>query len=417
MLIMTILILFVAILFISATIGSIVCLNKLKMNENSMMKEDIAIFSLINCFDYTSMFGNKKGNLRGPMNLSINNENVIGHVYFGYLSPSLQFKKYLVLDSEIVDSNNRAKNNKKSFKPIPTFTYSHFIINPNDNLGNVNIREYCSGIIRSNKQNNVFTNIFGSAIQESGKPYIYMQDIFVDDYKGLANNYGFYISNSSDLILNFYNNQLLINPVNFLYNLTDKYILAIKNNGYTIRMVGLDSAAQNYSKIQVDHNLMIITDSPVVIESDIQGNGSLMIVSTYKDNSNICSINMDIDAYIHHSLFPDSIHENINSIYYGNLPVYNDIYLKSIFIATNGSFGFLEKTVNNHVLNRYNILGGLIEYNINYNMKHFDNITDPYYHLSIIRDETFLNISYNDEFPFISPPVSKNIFTFDSKYF
>ena len=117
LLIMTILILFVVILFISAAIYSVVCLNRLQMNENIVIRENIAVNSLISQFDYLSLYGDDKANLRGNLNIILNEESASGKVTFD----SLGELKYLICEAQVDDQKDKKQIKKTAFKPVPLF--------------------------------------------------------------------------------------------------------------------------------------------------------------------------------------------------------------------------------------------------------------------------------------------------------
>lgn len=429
LLIMTLLILFISLIFVTAIVWSVTCLNNLQKNENISIKENISVKSLVNNFDNISINGDKKANLRGPFNILINGEASTGSISFDYLHDNAHIRKYLILDAIIADSKGKAAVHQKAFKPVPTFTYSHFVINPNSNLGDSRVREDCYGVIRANNENNDFTNVGGTAIQDTGKPYIYMQNINIDEYINMANNYGLYLDTtnlSSDVTLLFYDNgPILVKPSNNWVNINQNAVMVIKNNGNKVKIAGINSNNGFYKAIEFPHNLTIITDSPIFIESDIYSNNSSIIISTFEDTDTITAFNMDINQYIQHKFMPDDVNIDVSSIYYrtNGDNSYNNVYLKSIFIAPNGSFGFIKNTYNGgpdyntHIFNRYNVIGGVIEYNSNYDRKIFDDVPSSLTHISYIRDDSFYNIAPDGEFPFIAPPVAKNLFVFNSKYF
>ena len=156
LLIMVLLILFVAILFASASIYSVVALNNLYKNENEVMKENIAITSLINEWDNITVLGDKMSNERRDYSNSFNGEIALGKTKFDYLNKNSKIRKYLIFEAKVEDTNERKSNEKIAYKPVPLFNYSHFVINPDEELGNANIIEENYGIVRANKENNNF---------------------------------------------------------------------------------------------------------------------------------------------------------------------------------------------------------------------------------------------------------------------
>lgn len=426
LLIMVILILFVVLTFITATAWSIVCLNNLQKNENIIIKENIAISSLQNIFDNISMYGDKKSNLRGLLNVTINNETAYGNISFDYINSESKDRKYLILDSMIIDTKGKNKIHKKVFKPVPLFTYSHFVINPNENLGDKKVTEECYGIIRANKIDNDFINISGDALKDCGKPYIYMQDININNYQNIGDSILIdKTAMSQDISLLFYDNDtILIYPFMDIYKISGNCMIIVKNKGYKVRIMGVNYNTNLYSDIKINNNITFITDSPIFIESDIYNdNNDFLFISTFKDTNTETAINMDINKYIEHKFIPDGYNIDTNSFYYGVAEKYVNVKLKSIFFAPNGSFGFIEKTYNGgfdynpNVHHIYYIYGGIIEYNVNYPMKKFEILPSPYINLICRRNDEFLNINSSSEFNFISPPISKNIFSFHAKYF
>ena len=420
LLIMVILILFVTLTFITAAVWSVTCLNNLQKNENIIIKENMAMSSLNNTFDNISMYGDKKANLRGPLNIIMNGETAYGDITFDYLNSEAKDKKYLILDAKITDTKGKATIRKKVFKPVPLFNYSHFVINPDESLGDNNVREECTGIIRANKVDNTFTNISGSAIKDKGKPFIYMQDINIDRYKDIAD---IKIDKSQDIALLFdYNDNIIVYPFMETYKIHDNSLIVVNNSKYKVRIIGVNNDL--YTDININYNITFITDSPIYIESNINSdNYDFIFVSTFKDTDIETAFNMDINKYIEHKFIPDGNNIDINSLYYGIGTGYNEIKLKSIFFAPNGSFGFLENTYdggvyyNPDIYHMYRIIGGIIEYNSNYKMKKFETLPLPYIHLTCERNEKLLNIKSDKEFGFIAPPLAKNIFAFNFKYF
>lgn len=428
-LIIVLLILCVSLLFITATILNLNNLNKIQSNENVYIKEKLSIDSCINLFNNLSLYGNEKGNLRGPINISINNEKVFGTISFDYLKYNSKEMKHLILNAEVDDTNGKAKVQKIAIRPVPTFNYSHFVIDVNDELGDAHVREECIGLIRANNPNNLFTNIVGSATKLKGKPYIYMQDIDINSYSYLAKYDGLYLdysSNPTDMNIFFYdNNKIFIEPHSIIYNITKHSVIVIKNGNCRVNLIGMDSN-NNYSSIKTQFNITFVTNSPIFIESDIYSKNDFIFISTFKDNNIYSAINMDINKYIEHKFIPNGVDINTSNIYYDLYKNYylkeNRIYLKSIFIATNGSFGFQSNTYNGgehynyNVFNTYYIMGGIIEYRSNYEMKQFEDIPISYNHIVCQRNDTYLNFPSDIALPFIAPPVAENLFSF-SKYF
>ena len=431
MLIMVLLILFISLLFITAALWSVVSLNRLQSNENIVIKKNIAINSCINFFNYSALYGDSKSNLRGPISLLTNGESSSGVVSFGYLNSLLKDRKYLILDVKVDSTDGKAPVTKKAFKPVPIFNYAHFVMNPDEEFGHSFIREECHGVVRANKQGNSFTNISGPALKDSGKPYIDMQDIDIDHYAHLAVRDGLYFdfaAGACDIDLFFYdNNKLVIYPYATVNYIDRNSVIAIKNGGYNINIFGVNSSTNTYDIINPNFNITFATDSPIVINSDIYSNNDFIFISTFHDSPSKTAFSMNIDKYIENKFIPNGTDIDTSSIYYDFSGVYaeleNVVYLKSIFVATNGSFGFRENTYsggvnyNHNIFNTYHIIGGLIEYDINYSMKKFENIPSSYMHLICKRNELYFNTLPAEEFPFIAPPLSKNIFCFTSKYF
>lgn len=432
LLIMVLLILFVAILFASASIYSVVALNNIYKNENEIIKEDIAVTSLINEWDNITMFGDKMSNERRDYSNSFNGEIASGKTKFDHLNKNATLRKYLIFEAKVEDTNERNINEKIAYKPVPLFNYSHFVINPEEELGNPSIIEENYGIVRANKENNSFININGNCIKDSGKPYIYMQNIDIDKYGLLSENYGFDFDMSylnTPINIYFYkNNTFRVLPTNNTYNIKENSIICFRNNNLPIRIVGIDETTNLYSSIQLNFNITFVTDSPIFLESDIINPEKLLMISTAKDNSNFTAINFDINKYIDHKLYPDTLNFDINSIYYGipdgitDIDEINTVMLNGIFFTPDGSFGILENvyssdSYNSDCKNRYWINGGLIEYNVNYPMKKFETLPNNISNILLQRNDNLLNINSHDEFPFIAPPISKNIFIFNKKYF
>lgn len=437
MLIMVLLILFVAILFASASIYSVVALNNLYKNENEIMKEDIAIISLINEWDNIVLLGEKCSNERGKYTQDFNGEFVSGETKFDFLNENSKVRKYLIFDTKVDDTNERKNNKKIAYKPVPLFNYSHFVINPEEELGTPTVIETNYGIVRANKENNNFVNINGNYIKDSGKPYIYMQNIDIDKYSLLAENYGFNFDtghlNTEIDILFYKNNTFKILQTNIIYNISENSLICFKNNNLPIRIVGIDENTNLYSPVQLNFNITFISDSPIFLESDIINPNKLLVISTAKDNI-FAAINFDINKYIGHKLYPDNINVDVSSIYYGttnnitevngivDINEINTVVLNSIFFTPNGSFGILENTYidnfyNSDCRNNYWINGGIIEYNVNYPLKKFEILPNNIFNITIQRSEYLFNTNKYDEFGFISPPISKNIFIFNKKYF
>ena len=151
------------------------------------------------------------------------------------------------------------------------------------------------------------------------------------------------------------------------------------------------------------------------------------MISTAKDDV-FPAISFNINKYIDHKLYPDKINIDLSSIYCGtangitDFDEINTVILNGIFFTPNGSFGILENTYsdasyNNDCKNNYWIRGGIIEYNVNYPLKKFEILPSNITNILIQRSDNLLNINSYDEFDFIAPPISKNIFIFNKKYF
>jgi hypothetical protein len=431
LLIMVLLILFVAILFASASIYSVVALNNLYKNENEVMKENIAITSLINEWDNITVLGDKMSNERRDYSNSFNGEIALGKTKFDYLNKNSKIRKYLIFEAKVEDTNERKSNEKIAYKPVPLFNYSHFVINPDEELGNANIIEENYGIVRANKENNNFTNITGNCIKDSGKPYIYMQNVDVEKYALLAENYGFdfntsYLNTTIDIYF-YKNNTFRVLPENNIYNIKENAVICFRNNNLPIRIVGIDETTNLYSSIQLNFNITFVSDSPIFLESDIINLDKLLMISTAKDDV-FPAISFNINKYIDHKLYPDKINIDLSSIYCGtangitDFDEINTVILNGIFFTPNGSFGILENTYsdasyNNDCKNNYWIRGGIIEYNVNYPLKKFEILPSNITNILIQRSDNLLNINSYDEIDFIAPPISKNIFIFNKKYF
>lgn len=415
LLIMVILILFVVLLFITASILAVHGLNNLQKNENIEIKEQNAIRSLINEFNELSMFGDIRGNIRGDISININNEIANGNIK--YKSFNNNDKKYLILESKIINNKGKAINNKISYKQVPEFTYTHLVMNPEEELGNEKVLEKCNGIIRANKENNSFKNIIGNVVKESGGMNVYMQDIDVNDYSYLAKKDKLYLENNSDISLFFNdNNKVFIYPLYKELEINKDCIIAIKNHGHKVRLIG-NNENNLYIDIKTSNYITFVTDSPIYIESNILGD--FMFISTFKDTDTEAAFNFDINNYIDHVLKSEEVMNN--KINYDEIDMLeiNFIHLGSVFIATQGSFGFLKNTYvsngyNPEIMDQYEIVGSLIEYNSNYKLKNFNTNDGINPQLIIDFDKRLIG---DDQFLFKSPPVAKDILTFDMKYF
>ena len=97
--------------------------------------------------------------------------------------------------------------------------------------------------------------------------------------------------------------------------------------------------------------------------------------------------------------------------------------MQAVIFTPNSTFGYIQKTYvdpfyNVNTANQLVITGGIIEQNSRYDLKQFDinlPIIEP--HLICQRNVTFLTVLDAQLFPFVNPPLAKNIFVFDSKYF
>jgi len=247
-----------------------------------------------------------------------------------------------------------------------------------------------------------------------------MQDINVDDYSYLAKKDNLYLENDSDISLFFKgNDKISVYPLNKELDINKNCVIAIKNHGCKIRLIG-NNENDIYSDIQTVGYITFVTDSPIYIESNIFGD--FMFISTFKDTNTEAAFNFDINNYIDHMLKPDGFLD-INSKYYGevdkNVLQINPINLGATFIATQGSFGFLENTYisdgyNSGIMDQYIISGSLIEYNSNYKLKNFNKNDGANPQLIINFNKQIIE---EDRFLFLSPPVAKDILTFDLKYF
>jgi len=430
MIVIVLLILLLALGLISAAIYSVALLGQSQSNNSTSEKEHMSIFSLVNTLDNQILTG-AKSNFRGDVNYVYNGKTSGGKAYIGQLTNNAD-KTYLMLDMYMIDRGGKRPLYKKGFKPLPLFNYTHFVIDPADDLGDISVREEDNGIVRANKIDNLFTNMTGVATKENGQPYIMMQEIDISEYEDTVYNYGIpVISNNSDLSLYFANNQTLyVDPLGLSYPIAQNSLIVVKNNGNAVKLLGgtvPGNPGGRYGDIILNNSITLVTDSPVYLDAGVPGPQSMLIISTYSD-ANVAAVNFDINQYIAYKLYPyqdDPTLYDTNSIFFGwvNAIRVNKIPLQAVIFTPNSTFGYIQKTYvdpfyNVNTANQLVITGGIIEQNSRYDLKQFDfNLPIIYPHLICQRDVSFLTVLDAQLFPFVNPPLAKNIFVFDSKYF
>ena len=241
-----------------------------------------------------------------------------------------------------------------------------------------------------------------------------------------------------DIFISLDGNQIKIN--NFVFDLDNNNLIVIK--GGIERNVYIDgSKGENGESIPntIGNNISInlITDSPIIISEEILcGEESGLILYTtcldlYDENKNPieAAISFDSPKYILKRLFLEQGDLNSSSIFYGQANEVteqneiNTINIEAILCAENGSFGIISKdeiyeysydldNYNSDVSSGLNIYGGIIEWDLNENLKNFDILPPDNYNLSCTRNENFRNISKDDRFVFVALPTSSTLWLY-----
>ena len=296
-------------------------------------------------------------------------------------------------------------------KPIPLLEYAHFVIDPNSDYTYNTYSEYIEGGIRTNNKNSGLNNIIFDSVQK-GKPYIDLQKLDIDEYYEIAKkinlNLGLDMSSSSqNIFISFNGNQISIN--NNVFSLENKNLIVIKGGfNKNIYISGMRNGNGVSIPNMIDDNISVnfVTDSPIIITEEILcGNNSGLILYTTCSNSNDingnpnqAAISFDLPKYILKRLFLESGNVDNSSIFYGQSDnnidqnEVNVVNLSAILCAENGSFGVIStdkiydysydlSDYNSDVVNSFQVYGGIIEWDLNENLKNFDNLPDGYYNL------------------------------------
>jgi hypothetical protein len=343
-------------------------------------------------------------------------------------------RKYLMVHIETQNPQDKTIF-WKGFFSIPILDYSHFVINPDSELGTDNIRESNLGVARANKVDNDFLNIDSSGT-ECGKPYIYLNEYDIDSLIEQYKDVGVIVdvpNNPHNVDVVFYDNQT-ISIDGILYNMTTMpIIIKTASENQIVYVYGRYATNGIRRNIIIPDNVYInlVTDSRIVISSEIyqETDACGLFLMTSHVNTTEASITFDINQYIYDAYYNQDGTVNVNSFYYGLTDGIIDpdtemdvINLSAIFYTPNGSWGIMEKTFNHDeynsdIVNTFYVRGGIIEYNSGYEYKHFDDVPDDYYHLTCELHNEFRNKMPNEKFDFPIMPCSKTFLFFNDKVF
>lgn len=441
-LIMVLLVLFVVIIFITLSFSALMASSSHYEQTSQKRAEVLMLESCINYLNDKILNNEEKANLRIDNAMwSLGNENISHSVYYDYFNET-SANKFMFLESTISNKITGIDSKVLGIKPIPLLEYAHFVVNPNADYGYNIYLECVEGGIRTNNQDSSLNNIAYDSLQK-GKPHIFLQKINTDEYYEIAKKLNSNLAidamdDPQNIFISFQENQIKIN--NSVFDLENKNLVVIKN-GTEKNVYISGNRSENGMSIPniIGENISInlVTNSPIIITEEIScGNNSGLILYTtcpdlYDENEIPigAAISFDTPKYVLKRLFLESGNLNNSSIFYGQADgvteedEINTVSIEAILCAENGSFGVIAKDkiydysydlegYNNDISNGIQVYGGIIEWDLNENLKNFDSLPGGYYNLFCMRNENFRDILSNEEFIFTALPTSSTLWLY-----